>query len=358
MSCTRAYAPHTVSHAMSYHFTQFFSLGSPKAIKARSFGYMNAINYMAPASTAGVGDMCPWSSVACRALCLGEHSGQAAIHKEGETNAVLESRKAKTVMFMRARATFMRELAAGIGRAERKAKREGLATSAYVSTAQRDSTGLRYQGLSPHQFVDYTKSEARALAHAQGKLAPTTTSRFIRGRQPRSMPCSAGRRRQCGRVFQEDIPPTWLDTSDRWRPTDLRHLDARATPASSRVSSHAKSALGPTRGGVELGFAVTAPPVRCRRTALAATRLIPRARKGDLSRMFGPWFGCGPRQAARAPIPASGWFPVCLRGFGLRGCHRLPDLIQMKITYPSPPENGVGRKSISRIVGNAPQARG
>lgn len=48
---------------MAYVFTQFFSLDSPKAIKARAFGYMNAINYMAPAETAGVGDMCPWSSV-------------------------------------------------------------------------------------------------------------------------------------------------------------------------------------------------------------------------------------------------------------------------------------------------------
>jgi hypothetical protein len=48
------------------------------------------------------------------------------MHKEGETNHVLESRKAKTVMFMRAGATFMRELHAGMARAERKAKREGL----------------------------------------------------------------------------------------------------------------------------------------------------------------------------------------------------------------------------------------
>ena len=56
---------------MSYHFTQFFSLDSPKAIKARAYGYMNAINYMAPADTAGVGDMCPWSSQASRPPPLG-----------------------------------------------------------------------------------------------------------------------------------------------------------------------------------------------------------------------------------------------------------------------------------------------
>ena len=153
-------------------FTQFFSLDSPKAIKARAFGYMNAINYMAPASTAGVGDMCPWSSVACRALCLGEHSGQAAMHKEGETNAVLESRKAKTVMFMRARAQFMRELAAGIGRAARKAAREGLQLCVRLNGATDINWIAVIKQYPTIQFVDYTKSEARAIAHAQGKLPP------------------------------------------------------------------------------------------------------------------------------------------------------------------------------------------
>lgn len=153
-------------------FTQFFSLDSPKAIKARSFGWMNAINYMAPASTAGVGDMCPWSSVACRALCLGEHSGQAAMHAEGEDNACLRSRKAKTIMFMKARAAFMRELAAGIGRAARKATREGLQLCVRLNGAT-DINWVAVIKQYPHiQFVDYTKSEARALAHAQGKLPP------------------------------------------------------------------------------------------------------------------------------------------------------------------------------------------
>ena len=155
---------------MSYVFTQFFSLDSPKAIKAREYGYMNAINYMAPASTAGVGDMCPWSSVACRALCLGEHSGQASMHKEGEDNACTLSRKAKTIMFMKARAAFMRELAAGIGRAARKATRLGLKLCVRLNGAT-DINWIATIKQYPHiQFVDYTKSEARAIAHAQGKL--------------------------------------------------------------------------------------------------------------------------------------------------------------------------------------------
>jgi hypothetical protein len=166
----RAFRARIGACPVSYHFTQFFSLDSPKAIKARSFGYLNAINYMAPASIAGVGDMCPWSSVACRALCLGEHSGQAAMHKEGETNAVLESRKAKTVMFMRARAQFMRELAAGIGRASRKAQREGLQLCVRLNGATDINWVATIKQYPDIQFVDYTKSEARALAHAQGKL--------------------------------------------------------------------------------------------------------------------------------------------------------------------------------------------
>jgi hypothetical protein len=155
---------------VSYHFTQFFSLDSPKAIKAREYGYMNAINYMAPASTAGVGDMCPWSSVACRALCLGEHSGQAAMHAEGDDNACLRSRKAKTVMFMRARAQFMRELAACIGRAARKAQRLGLQLCVRLNGATDINWIATIKQYPTIQFVDYTKSEARAIAHAQGKL--------------------------------------------------------------------------------------------------------------------------------------------------------------------------------------------
>jgi hypothetical protein len=112
-----------------HRFSQFFSLDSPKAIKARAYGYMNAINYMAPANLAGVGNLCPHASPGCLALCLGWHSGQAGMVKGGRTNAlnaVRRSRQDKARMFMRDRATFFGELIAGIERAKRKADREGL----------------------------------------------------------------------------------------------------------------------------------------------------------------------------------------------------------------------------------------
>ena len=63
-------------------FKRFFSTDSAKAIKAEKFGYLNAINYMAPHITGGVGNLCPDSSAGCRALCLGMYSGQAAMEKQ------------------------------------------------------------------------------------------------------------------------------------------------------------------------------------------------------------------------------------------------------------------------------------
>ena len=238
---------------MSYQFTQFFSLDSAKAIKARAFGYLNAINYMSPASTAGVGDMCPWSSVACRALCLGEHSGQAAMHKEGETNAVLREPQGQDHYVMRARAAFMRELHAGIAQAERKAKREGLALCVRLNGA----TDLNFVAVIktyPHiQFVDYTKSPARMLAWCEGKLPSNYHLTFS---------FAGDNHDACDKVlaaggsvavcFSGAFPATWRghDVVDGDL-SDLRHLDPRGVVvALSPKGAKAK------REGVKLGFVV------------------------------------------------------------------------------------------------------
>lgn len=158
-------------------FSQFFSLDSPKAIKARKYGWLNAINYMAPADFAGVGNLCPWSTVACRALCLGLHSGQAGMVKASEAdtalNNVRQSRADKARMFMRDRKTFMANLIAGISRAKRKARREKLSLCVRLN----GSTDIAWEGIKIAelanisvldafhltQFVDYTKSVKRAL---------------------------------------------------------------------------------------------------------------------------------------------------------------------------------------------------
>ena len=64
---------------MKLQFKRFFSVDSPKAIKAKKFRYLNAINYMAPHKSGGMGNLCPHASPGCIALCLGRESGQASM---------------------------------------------------------------------------------------------------------------------------------------------------------------------------------------------------------------------------------------------------------------------------------------
>ena len=109
-------------------FPRIFSTDSAKAAKASGYGYLNAIHYMAPAGTAGVGNLCSNASPECIALCLGTYSGQAAMvaDLENGTNSVRESRKNKARLFMRNRAAYMNEIARQIIKVIAKAKRDGL----------------------------------------------------------------------------------------------------------------------------------------------------------------------------------------------------------------------------------------
>lgn len=209
-------------------FQRFFSLDSPKAIKARKFGYINAINYMAPHRLASVGDLCPWSSDACRALCLGEHSGNAALYP-----TVLQSRIRKAQYFMRDRQAFIAECSRHIWRAASAARKARKKLCVRLNGA----TDIPWEGVAPQlfaqfpriQFVDYTKSVKRALAHAKGELPANYHLTFSR---------SESNETDCDRVlaaggnvavvFAGDFPTTWhgfqVIDGDL---SDLRHLDPR-----------------------------------------------------------------------------------------------------------------------------------
>jgi len=154
---------------MQIQFKRFFSVDSPKAIKANEFGYLNAINYMAPARTAGYGDMCPDASNGCKSICLGEHSGQAAMRKDGEDNAVTLSRKNKIIYFMSDRKAFMAEMVAHIAKLEQSAKRDNLILAVRPNGSTdiawegiRDAEGLTvFDHFPTIQFLDYTKNPRR-----------------------------------------------------------------------------------------------------------------------------------------------------------------------------------------------------
>ena len=219
-------------------FKRFFSLDSPKAIKARAFGYLNAINYMAPASTAGVGNLCPHASPGCLKLCLGWYSGQAGmVSHQNKLNDVRRSRIAKARMFMADRKAFIAEMIAGVEQAQRAADRQGLKLCVRLNGAtdiawerQNDKDGFTIFANFPRvQFIDYTKSVKRALAHARGELPPNYHLTFSRSETNEAdCLCVLEAGGNVAVVFAGEFPDRYWG-----RPTingdehDLRHLDYR-----------------------------------------------------------------------------------------------------------------------------------
>ena len=209
-------------------FQRFFSVDSPKAVKAQSYGWLNAINYMAPHRLASVGNLCPNASAGCIALCLGEHSGNAALYP-----AVLKSRIAKAQLLMRDRQAFLQEMTAGIRRARATAQHQKLKLCVRLNGA----TDIAWERMAPAifannadlQFVDYTKSPKRALEHARGQLPANYHLTFSRSETNESdclRVLEAGG--NVAVVFAGAFPASYLGfpviDGDRH---DLRHLDGR-----------------------------------------------------------------------------------------------------------------------------------
>jgi len=91
-----------------------------KTIKGQKKGYLTGILYLAPATQAGVGDMCPKRSKGCTDSCL-YTAGRAVMF-----SSINQARIRKTREFMNHRQEFMQALVRDIYRLKRKAKREGL----------------------------------------------------------------------------------------------------------------------------------------------------------------------------------------------------------------------------------------
>lgn len=159
---------------MKIRFARFFSTDSAKAIKADKYGSLNGINYMAPHTTAGVGNLCPKSSPGCRSLCLGIYSGQAAMVKDIEagTNSVRDSRQRKAQYFMSDRKAFMAEMTWHI----RKLVKQSDKQNKNLVIRPNGSTDISFERIAAEngkplpfvfpsvQFVDYTKILARVLS--------------------------------------------------------------------------------------------------------------------------------------------------------------------------------------------------
>ena len=153
-------------------FKRFFSEDSPKAIKADKYGYLNGINYMAPHSIAGVGNMCAGASPGCKSLCLGMYSGQASFvaDLENGTNNVRESRIRKTRDFMSDVQRFMDEACEHVESLSAKAKRRdkqfcgrfnGSTDIPFERIIVKSKGKTIFDSFPEEQFVDYTKILSR-----------------------------------------------------------------------------------------------------------------------------------------------------------------------------------------------------
>lgn len=225
---------------MSKAKPRIYSTDNAKAIKADKFGWLNAIHYLAPADTGSIGlkkrfNLCSHKTDGCSALCLGEHSGQAAIHLEGELNHVIVSRRAKAQWFMADRAGYMAEMVKATEAVHRQAKRlrkklccrPGGSDDVSWERIAVVRNGKAYPSLMhafpKTQFVGYTKNHRRF----DRELPPNYHLTFSRS-ETNEADCVRllARGVNVAVVFAGAFPKTYLG-----RPvingdlSDLRHLD-------------------------------------------------------------------------------------------------------------------------------------
>jgi hypothetical protein len=117
-----------------------------------------------PADLSGY-EVCPWSTAACRKICVLEHKGNAVKFK-----GVRNGRDAKTIRFFEDRQAFLADLHKDLDKLERKAAEQGLKPVCRLNTA----SDIAWEKVDPTiftrhpsiQFYDYTKGIKRCF----GKL--------------------------------------------------------------------------------------------------------------------------------------------------------------------------------------------
>ena len=219
--------------ANAIQFKRFFSSDSAKAVKADKYGYLNGINYMAPHTSAGVGNLCASASPGCIDLCLGVYSGQAAMVADLETgtNSVRESRKRKSQYFASDVQAFLEEACLHIARLIKTARKMGKtlcirmngATDIPFERIKIASLGVNIFDAFPDvQFVDYTKRFERL-----GKTPANLHLTFSRSEINEGLcKIALSRGHNVAVVIAGEFPETYLGapvvSGDAH---DLRHLD-------------------------------------------------------------------------------------------------------------------------------------
>ena len=159
---------------MTQLFKSFWSSDNPKAEKAQKYGWLNGINYGAPHTLAGVGNMCPNASPGCIKLCLGVESGNAKLY-----DSVLQSRIAKIRMFALNRKEYMSLMVTRARSIVKKAEKANMklclrpngSTDIPYEAIKANESGNNIMEIFPTtQFADYTKSFKRMVKFLSGRM--------------------------------------------------------------------------------------------------------------------------------------------------------------------------------------------
>ena len=214
---------------MKIQFKRMFSTDNPKAAKAAGLNYLNAINYLAPHESGGVGNLCSHASPGCIMLCLGEHSGQAAM-----SATVRDSRKRKAEYFMNDRKAFMAELCYHIDKLIAESDKNGLKLCVRLN----GSTDIAFEGIRfddglniferypAVQFVDYTKNPNRFLRKLPANYHLTFSLSEKNAAIAKQL---LARNVNVAAVFGRALPSRYLGAPViNGDEHDLRHLDPQA----------------------------------------------------------------------------------------------------------------------------------
>jgi hypothetical protein len=224
-----------------------------KTPRGEARGILTGILYMTPAETeADAVNFCPYSTEACRALCIAETG-------RGPMPSVKRGRARKRALFVGNRAEFLRQLEWDCGALVRASVRRDLKAASRLNGTSDAAWELLARGLFARypgiQFYDYTKIPARYSRFLAGKLPPNYHLTFSRSEKNEA---------QCLRFLQNGgnvavvfgtrkgrpLPQTWhgfrvIDGDvDDYRPAD---------PVNVVVGLRAK---GPARRDKSSGFVV------------------------------------------------------------------------------------------------------
>ena len=214
------------------------SVGSDaKTVKGEAFNWSTAILYLAPATVARLGNVCPFASEGCKLACL------YSAGRGGFTN-VQEARIRKTRLFFEDFPTFKKLILEDVERFAAACAKSGKNPCVRLngtSDIAWERLGI-IQSFPSLRFYDYTKSPIRALQYANGALPSNYHLTFSRSEANEAQALDvlkAGGNVAC--VFSGNLPETYLGfpviNGDE---SDLRFLDSRNAVVGLKAKGKAK----------------------------------------------------------------------------------------------------------------------